>query len=206
MKTILRLVCVICCLSSASVSAKDFGVRGKTFSVTEVDLLKSISQRLRAMQSSGEIDRLNAQFRDRAIAKINRPLPVAGMSPATVKRSFFYDPTMVFGGDVKDDKGRIIVRKGQSMNPLDTLPFNQTYVFFDGDRPEELKYVTDKFANDAQIKLIMVKGAPLEAMKRYRRKFYFDQTGYLTSKLGVRHTPAVMVRDGKKLKIEEIPL
>lgn len=206
MRVLLILLTFAFGLTSVPASAKDYGVRGKTFAVSEVDLLKSISQRLRIMQSSGEIDRLNGQFRDRAIAKINRPTPVQGMSPATVKRSFFYDPTMVFGGDVKDDKGRIIVRKGQSMNPLDTLPFNQTYVFFDGDRPEEMKYVTENFANDAQIKLIMVKGAPLDAMKRYRRKFYFDQTGYLTTKLGVRHTPAVMVRDGKKLKIEEIPL
>jgi conjugal transfer pilus assembly protein TraW len=193
-------------LSASPALSKDYGVRGKTFVVTEVDLLKGISLRLRAMQSSGEIDRLNAQFKERAIAKINRPAPVQGISPATIKRSFFYDPTMVFGGDVKDEKGRVIVRKGQSINPLDTLPFNQTYVFFDGDRPEEVKYVTTNFANDAQIKLIMVKGAPLEAMKRYRRKFYFDQTGYLTSKLGIRHTPAVMVREGKKLRIEEFPL
>lgn len=204
---LLFAVCLLICVGLGSPAfAKDYGVRGKTFAVTEVDLLKSISQRLRAMQSSGEIDRLNEQFKQRAIAKINRPTPVQGMSPATINRSFFYDPTMVFGGDVKDNKGRIIVRKGQSINPLDTLPFDQTYVFFDGDRPEELNYVTANFPNKAQIKLIMVKGAPLDAMKRFRRKFYFDQTGYLTTKLGIRHTPAVMVREGKKLRIEEFPL
>ncbi|NJM50227.1 MAG: type-F conjugative transfer system protein TraW [Sphingomonadales bacterium] len=186
--------------------AKDYGTRGKTFVVTEVDLLKAIASRLRGMNQSGEIARLNEQFKQRAIAKINRPVPVAGLSPAVEPRSYFYDPTMVFGGDVKDDKGKLIVRKGQSVNPLDLLSFNQTYVFFDADRPEEISYVTSKFANEVNIKLIMVRGAPIEAMRKYKRRFYFDQTGYLTGKLGVKHTPAVMRRDGNRLKIEEVPL
>ena len=39
-----------------------------------------------------------------------------------------------------------------------------------------------------------------------KRRFYFDQEGRLTGKLGVRHTPAVAVQDGRVMKLTEIKL
>ena len=43
-------------------------------------------------------------------------------------------------------------------------------------------------------------------MTARQRRFYFDQEGRLTGKLGVRHTPAVAVQDGRVMKLTEIKL
>ncbi len=56
-------------------------------------------------------------------------------------------------------------------------------------------------ARDA--KLILVNGAPLEAMSTHKRRFYFDQTGFLSNKFGIAHTPAVVEQAGKVMRITE---
>jgi conjugal transfer pilus assembly protein TraW len=43
-------------------------------------------------------------------------------------------------------------------------------------------------------------------MTTRQRRFYFDQEGRLTGKLGVRHTPAIAQQDGRVVKLSEIVL
>ena len=47
-------------------------------------------------------------------------------------------------------------------------------------------------------------GSYLDLMRRWKRPVFFDQQGQLTDKLGIRHVPALVTQDGKRLKIEEI--
>ena len=51
-------------------------------------------------------------------------------------------------------------------------------VFIDGDDEAQLAWALKRF--DTKARLIMVKGAPLEAMTRHQRRFYFDQAGNRT--------------------------
>ena len=60
--------------------------------------------------------------------------------------------------------------------------------------------------SDTAAKIIFVSGSPFDAMKPWQRRFYFDQGGTLTSKFGIRHTPAVVSAAGASLKISEVPL
>jgi conjugal transfer pilus assembly protein TraW len=193
-------------LVSVPAMAKNYGQRGEVFPISEVNLLKAIAARLHNMQSTGEFDRVNNQLRERTLAYVQRPTPVSGLSPATTARSFTYDPSMIVDRDIKDRDGRLIVAGGTRVNPLNVLPFKQTYVFFDADRKEELEYVLKTYPNRADVKLVMVRGAPLEAMKKYQRRFFFDQGGYLVNKLRIIHTPTVMVPAGDVLRLTEVVL
>jgi conjugal transfer pilus assembly protein TraW len=53
--------------------------------------------------------------------------------------------------------------------------------------------------------VILTGGSYLDLMRRWKRPVFFDQQGTLTDKLGIRHVPALVTQDGKRLKIEEIP-
>jgi conjugal transfer pilus assembly protein TraW len=57
----------------------------------------------------------------------------------------------------------------------------------------------------AKLKVILTGGSYLDLMRRWKRPVFFDQQGTLTEKLGIRHVPALVTQDGKRLKIEEIP-
>ena len=164
-----------------------------------------IEQRLTKLQASGGIDRMNAEFARRAEAKVRRPTPVAGITPATQARVWAFDPTIVIEKDVKDQKGNYVARAGQTVNPLDFVAMHQALVFVDGDDKAQMEWATSQYS-DLKAKIILVSGSPIEEMTARKRRFYFDQEGRLTGKFGVRHTPAVAEQDGKVIKVSEIKL
>jgi len=197
---------ILCSLTLSSAGqASDHGVVGQTFPVIETDLLSVIEQRLQNLQASGGIDRMNAEFARRAEAKVRRPTPVAGITPATQARVWAFDPTIVIEKDVKDQKGNFVARAGQTVNPLDFVAMHQALVFVDGDDKAQMEWATSQYS-DLKAKIILVSGSPIEEMTARKRRFYFDQEGRLTGKFGVRHTPAVAEQDGKIIKVSEIKL
>lgn len=197
---------LLCALTFSSAGqASDHGVVGQTFPIIETDLLSVIEQRLTKLQASGGIDRMNAEFARRAEAKVRRPTPVAGITPATQARVWAFDPTIVIEKDVKDQKGNYVARAGQTVNPLDFVAMHQALVFVDGDDKAQMEWATSQYS-DLKAKIILVSGSPIEEMTARKRRFYFDQEGRLTGKFGVRHTPAVAEQDGKIIKVSEIKL
>lgn len=197
---------ILCSLTLSSAGqASDHGVVGQTFPVIETDLLSVIEQRLTRLQASGGIDRMNAEFARRAEAKVRRPTPVAGITPATQARVWAFDPTIVIEKDVKDQKGNYVAHAGQTVNPLDFVAMHQALVFVDGDDKAQMEWATSQYS-DLKAKIILVSGSPIEEMTARKRRFYFDQEGRLTGKFGVRHTPAVAEQDGKIIKVSEIKL
>lgn len=197
---------LLCALTFSSAGqASDHGVVGQTFPIIETDLLSVIEQRLTKLQASGGIDRMNAEFARRAEAKVRRPTPVAGITPATQARVWAFDPTIVIEKDVKDQKGNYVARAGQTVNPLDFVAMHQALVFVDGDDKAQMEWATSQYS-DLKAKIILVSGSPIEEMTARKRRFYFDQEGRLTGKFGVRHTPAVAEQEGKVIKISEIKL
>ena len=191
-------------LTSAT-RARDHGVVGQAFPIMEPDLLATMEARLQRLQATGGIDRMNAAFLRRAEAGVRRPRPVDGITPATQARSWAYDPTIVIERDVRDQKGHLIARAGQTVNPLDFTAVSQALVFVDGDDKAQMAWATSQYS-DLKAKIILVNGSPIEEMTARKRRFYFDQEGRLTGKLGIRHTPAVAVQDGRVMKLTEIKL
>ncbi len=191
-------------LTSAT-RARDHGVAGQAFPIIEPDLLATMEAKLQHLQVTGGIDRMNAAFARRAEARVRRPKPVDGITAASEPRSWAYDPTIIIEHDVRDQKGNYIARAGQSVNPLDFTVVRQTLVFVDGDDAAQMAWATSRYT-DLTAKIILVNGSPIEEMTARKRRFYFDQEGRLTGKLGIRHTPAVAVQDGRVMKLTEIKL
>ena len=90
-------------------------------------------------------------------------------------------------------------------HPLDFVAVHQALVFVDGDNAAQMAWATSQYS-DLRAKIILVNGSPIEEMTARKRRFYFDQEGRLTGKLGIRHTPAVAVQNGRVLTLSEIKL
>lgn len=208
MKRALESVAIVALLSislTSATRASDHGVVGQTFPIVEPDLLATIEAKLQRLQANGEIDRMNAAFAKRTEARVRRPQPVSGITPAAEARTWAYDPTITIERDVQDQKGNYIARRGQTVNPLDFAAVTQALVFVDGDNDAEMAWATAKYS-DLKAKIILVSGSPIDEMTQRQRRFYFDQEGRLTGKLGIRHTPAVAVQEGRVMKLTEIKL
>ena len=182
--------------------ARDYGQQGAVWPIVEPDLLAQIHARLTRLEKTGETARLNEELKRRTIARVNRPEPVAGLGPASAKRSWRFDPTITVERNIADEKGRVIIAAGTRVNPLDTVPLRAPLVFLDGDDPAQLAWATRRFAA-TRAKLILVRGAPLELMKARQRRFYFDQGGSLVKHFGIRAVPATVEQQGRVLLITE---
>lgn len=183
--------------------AKDYGQAGQTFPVIEADLLATIEARLRRAEASGELARMNTVFARRVEAKVRRPTPVAGITPANAPRSWDYDPTIAIEREVRDHKGNLIAAAGQKINPLDFVAIRQDLVFIDGDDAAQLAWATERYS-DLKAKIIFVNGSPIEQMTARKRRFYFDQDGKLTKTFGIAHTPAIVAQAGKIMRVSEV--
>jgi len=148
---------------AAPAAARDYGQQGAVWPIAEPDLLQQIHARLTQLERTGETARLNEQLKQRTIARINRPQPVAGLVQASIERTWRFDPTITVERDIADNRGRVIVAAGTRVNPLDTVPLRAPLVFLDGDEPAQLAWALKRFGS-TPAKLILVKGAPLELM------------------------------------------
>ena len=185
-------------------AAKDYGQVGTVFPLLEPDMLRMIELKLRTLQANGQLDAMNQRLRTRTEAKVRRPDPVAGIELATRARTWLFDPSIVIDHDIRDHKGNLISAAGTRVNPLDYVVVTTPLVFIDGDDEAQLAWALKRF--DTKARLIMVKGAPLEAMTRHQRRFYFDQAGRLTAKFGITHVPAVVEQAGRVMRVTETPV
>ncbi|BBW24620.1 type-F conjugative transfer system protein TraW [Enterobacter kobei] len=206
MKKRLQLTALILLTLSAASGAKDLGTWGNVFEPAEQDMLTFIQNRLKGMEQSGELDRLREEATARVKEHAVRPTPVEGLSKAVTYRSFVWDPTFTVKETITDMQGNVIARKGDTVNPLDKVPFSQVLYFIDGDDREQVNWTRQQIAGQTDFKVILVKGNIRDSSNALNERIYFDQSGVLTRKFGFEHIPARISRDGRVMKVEEIPV
>lgn len=182
--------------------ARDYGQAGQTFAVIEPDLLSTIEARLRRAEASGALARANQMFASRVAARVRRPAAVKGITKAQQARSWDFDPSITLERDIRDQEGNLVASAGHKVNPLDFITVRQDLVFIDGDDKAEMLWATARYS-DMKAKIIFVRGSPIEAMTSAKRRFYFDQDGMLTGRLGIRHTPAIATPNGRVMRVSE---
>lgn len=190
-------------LAAAYAPAKDLGVRGASWPVTEADLLESIAARLKEMDATGELARLEEEARERARRSLEEPEAVAGIVPATVARTRRLDPSIRVERDIVGPGGEVIARAGTRINPFDLAPLSVELLFVDGRREAEVAWA---LARGPDAKIVLLAGRPLDLMRRHGRAFYFDMGGRLAARLDIRATPTRAVREGGFLRLEERPV
>lgn len=191
---------------AAGSGARDLGTWGNVFEPAEQDMLDFIQTRLKGMEQSGELERLREEATARVKKNAVRPAPVEGLSRAVHYRSIPWDPTFTVKETITDMQGNVIARKGETVNPLDKVPFAQVLYFIDGDDRAQVEWTRKEIAGQTNSKVILVNGNIKETSDVLDERIYFDQAGILTRKFGFSHIPARISRDGRMLNVEEIPV
>lgn len=192
-------------LTTTAAHASDLGVIGPIYPIAEPSLIEVIQNKLRDMQTNGGLERLQRDSQARMRREVEQPTPVAGISKATRARSFHVDPSIEVPYPITDADGRVIVAPGTRINPLDTVSLSRPLLFIDARDSTQLERAQQLLgAHKGQVKLILTGGSYLELMRRWKRPVFFDQQGRLTTQLGIRHVPALVSQDGKRLRIDEL--
>ena len=187
--------------------AADLGVRGATWPVAEPDLLAEIESRLAEMHRSGALARFEAEARARARSRLEEPEPAPGIAPARERRTRLFDPAIVVERDIHLPDGTLVAAAGARIDPFRHMPLTRDLLFVDGRRGVEVAWALDRIRGAGRpAKIVLLAGRPLDLARAHGRPFYFDQGGTLAARLGLRFTPALVEREGTKLRITEIPI
>ncbi len=199
------LILTILSSSSSLVYARDLGQYGQVFEIKEQDIIEYIKSRLSNLGASGELNQHHEIITKKIEKQVRTPTPVAGLIQTQKQRVFYFDPTYEVKETITDHIGQVIARAGDKINPLDKVSLTKSLVFIDGTVKEQVDFaLAMNTAHPDAVKIILVNGSPLDLQEKHNIWIYFDQQGYLINKLGIMQVPAVVVQDGKKLKIEEI--
>jgi len=175
--------------------ARDLGVAGPVYPITEQDMLVTIEQRLKSMEESGELARYQAY--------VEHPKGVH-LPRAKKTRIYYVDPSLTVPYDIRDHEGRLFHPAGTTVDPLDYITLSKRLLCFDGDDPAQVEWVRSMFEkNPTKIKPILTNGPILALMKEWQARLHLDQRGQLVERLGIQGIPAVVEQDGKQLRVEE---
>ena len=192
-------------LITSHANARDLGVIGPVYAIAEPSLLEVIQAKLRQMQANGDLSRLQRESQARIRREVEQPVPVAGITKTTRARSFHFDPSIEVPYPITDAEGRVIVAPGTRVNPLDTVSLSRPLLFIDARDTTQLEQAQRLLGErKGQLKLILTGGSYLDLMRRWKLAVFYDQQGHLSNQLGIRHVPALVTQDGKRLRIDEL--
>lgn len=187
--------------------AVDLGTIGPTYEIGEPHLLAFIERRLREKERSGELQRLAEAARARGIDTVRQPPPVEGLRTTERPRTFYVDPSFTLDRNITDPQGRLMFAAGTRKNPLEVVSLSRHLLFFDARDPRQVKHARELSGRYAgRIKPILTGGSYLDLMKAWRVPVYYDQSGTLTRRFGIRQVPALVSQDGLRLRIDELGL
>ncbi len=181
-------------------------VIGPVYEIKEPSALDQIQDKLAAMDKSGELAQKQREFVERSIQSVEEPPPI-NLPLAKEAKTFFYDPSFILDKDLPDGQGNVLHKAGTRVNPLDWVSFSKHWLFIDGKNHLHIQFALDLMRRyDGKLKIILVKGRPLDLGRKYAIPFYFDQSGLLSTRFGIKAIPAIVSQEHKKLKIDEVVL
>lgn len=181
-------------------------VLGPSYPIAEPDMLEEIQAKLKSMEKSGRMRQFQQEAIERSRQSIERPDPVKDIVKTRQPRTFYFDPSWRVPRDIATPDGKVIARAGDLVNPLDYVPLANHLLFFDQGDPRQVKKAAQilKRFNGA-VKPILVAGEPLTLTRQWKQQVYFDQSGHLVRRFGIRQVPALVSQDTgrKRLRIDE---
>lgn len=176
---------------------------GPVYEIIEEDLLAHIERRLRELERDGSLARLDNEMRARAEKKLAAPPPAEGVRTTTVPRSYWFDPSITLPQPITTPEGRVLAAAGTRVNPLDTRAWSGRLLFLDGRDPRQRAFAP-KHLGDGKTKPVLIAGDFRPLSRDWKIPVFYDQGGELTRRFGIRHVPALVYQDGKRLRIDEL--
>lgn len=198
---LLKKVLFLTIVFVSHVSAEMIVTDAQKFAIVEETPLVVIEKKLKEAQQSGKLESLQEELVERVRHSVLNPPPVLEIGRAQQTRSWTYDPSFTVSKDLSDHKGNVFAKKGQRINPLETVPFGDPFIFIDGDDEDQVYWAISQPGD-----IVLTKGSPTHLSQKYERPFFFDQGGSLTKKFSIKNVPAYVRQEKKVLVVEEVAL
>lgn len=184
----------------------DLGIRGPVAEVEERDMIEVMQERVAQVNW--------AQKREDAAERFWSGQSFQWMPPATRPRTRQLDPRVRVYEDIIGPEGEVVAAAGTVINPLDSVPFDQALIVFNGTDAREMSLVAERLPvlteNVSRVVFIATELDADEGWDAYKEVTdFFDAPVYLLSpdiksRFELEFTPSVITSDGQYFIIQEL--
>lgn len=182
----------------------DLGVRGPVVDIEEKNLMDEIAARINRIDQKKAIARAKADYWAKK--------KYVGLTRATEDREFMFEPIVTATADIKDVKGKILIRRGTRVNALSKMPFTRSVIVYDPNRRRE-RVLATRLRKDAirrGKKPVMIITRPEESSfqsifdeeKKVGDKVYLLSKA-LAKRMQIIHTVSVVEAEGTHFIVKE---
>ncbi len=182
---------------------RDLGARGPVTEIREPDLLVEFERRLAAL----DLTAMKARALERAFGRLH----LERLPTATEERTRWIDPTLTAAADIQLPDGTLLVKAGDTVNPLAQLPFTQRLVVFDATDPRQMAFAQERAAEPSpRATQFLITDLPrergwagLEQVMTQLDRQVFLLTPMLRQRFALQRVPAVVEAEGLRFRVTE---
>ncbi|WP_162997725.1 TrbC family F-type conjugative pilus assembly protein [Pseudomonas sp. LTJR-52] len=186
----------------------DQGRRGPVMEIAEQDLIEMMQERVASVDWEAK--------KQAAVGRFWQKQQFNYIPPASHSRTRTIDPSVTVLQDLTGADGKVLMKAGTVLNPLDQVPFTQALVIFDPSVPGQMKIldrVLPELAKQPNIRQLTYLATQMD--KEQGWKGYTDLSNrfeapvYLVTKeiierFEIEHTPSIVTSDGKVFVVKEL--
>jgi conjugal transfer pilus assembly protein TraW len=181
----------------------DLGTLGYVGEIAEIDLLDEIKRRMAAIDWKQKQQQAIARFWEQQKFEV---LPVA-----LEDRDRTVDLTITAPRDLTAPNGQLIIRAGQSVNPLDKMPFGLCLMVFDATETSHIQWARKSSCQDhSDRRMYLVTQLPrqngwevLNNLETTLKAPVYLLTPDVRSRFQLQHVPAIVEQAGSHLVVHE---
>jgi conjugal transfer pilus assembly protein TraW len=181
----------------------ELGTLGDVGEITEIDLLEEIKRRMAA------IDWKHKQ--QQAIARFWEQQKFENLPAAQADRDRIIDLTITTPRDLTAPNGQLIIRAGQTVNPLDKLPFGLCLKVFDATEPAQVELIRHQSCQDKRSRVMYLATqllrqdgwGSLKELETTLKAPVYLLTPDVRSRFQLQQVPAIVEQSGNRLLVHE---
>jgi len=181
----------------------DLGTLGDVGEIAEIDLLEELKGRMAAIDWK--------QKQRQAIARFWEQQKFEDLPTALEDRDRSVDLTITAPRDLAAPNGQLIIRAGQTVNPLDRMPFGLCLMVFDATVPAQVELIQHQSCQDKKAH-VMYLATSLSRQDGWEKLKHLENTMqapvYLLtpdvrSRFQLQHVPSFIEQSGNRLIVHE---
>ncbi|WGS85112.1 TrbC family F-type conjugative pilus assembly protein [Methylomonas sp. UP202] len=181
----------------------DLGTLGDVSEIAEIDLLEEIKRRMAAIDWKKKQQQAIARFWDQQKFEV---LPAAQDD-----RDRTVDLTITAPRDLIAPNGQLFIRAGQTVNPLDKMPFGFCLMVFDATVPAQVELIQRQSCQDKKARVLFLATAlprqdgweHLKTLETRLQAPVYLLTPDVRSRFQLQQVPAIVEQAGNHLVVHE---
>lgn len=181
----------------------DLGRLGDVYDIAEIDLLEEIKRRMAAIDWRQKQQQAIARFWEQQKFEV---LPVA-----LEDRERVIDMAVTAPRDLKAPNGQLIIRAGQTVNPLDKMAFGLCLVVFDATETSQVQWVHQSSCQDKKARVMYLTTSVsrqdgwdgLKSLETSLNSSVYLLTPDVRSRFQLQHVPSLVEQTGNRLVVRE---